>query len=85
MDVVVETTLIVEASRLPELADHLTSVVRVEQVLTDEADAEEACRVGLSTSEEGTSKVTVVFHAAFVGPHLDEAVVRACVGHLTCG
>ena len=83
MDIVVDTALIVEASGLPELAAHLTSVVPVEQVLTDEADAEEASCVGLATCEEGTAEVTMVFHAALVGPHLDEAVVGADVWQLT--
>jgi len=75
MNVVVNTALVVESSRLPELAAHLTSMVPVKQVLTDEANAKEARAVGLSTREEGASKVAMVFHAALVSPHLDEAVI----------
>ena len=82
MDIVVNAALIVESSRLPELAAHLASLVPVEQELTDEADAEEACCIGLTTCVEGTAEVTVVFHAALVGPHLDKAVVGANVGQV---
>ena len=74
MHVVVDTALVVEARRLPELAHHLASVVPVEQVLRDEANGVEACCVGLSSRVEA-AEVAVVLHAALICPHLDEAVV----------
>lgn len=73
MDIVVEATLVVEASWLPEFAAHLTSVVPVEKELRDKADGEQADCVGLATGEEAP-QVAMVLHVTLVGPHLQEAV-----------
>ena len=73
MDIVVETTLVVKASWLPELAAHLPAVVPVQNVLRQEADSEKSHSVSLSTREEA-SEIPVILHVALVGPHLEEAV-----------
>ena len=84
MDVVIQTTLVVEASWLPELADHLATMVPVEEILGEEADQKQACIVGLSTREEAAI-IAVILHVALIRQHLKETVVARCVWHHSVG
>jgi hypothetical protein len=69
VDVVVETTSVVEAGWLPELATHLATVVIVEDVLRNPADREETDAVGLATRVVAT-EVTMEFRVSLVLHHL---------------
>ena len=84
MNVIVETTLEVEACWLPELTNHLTTVVPVEYILRKIADCEQTSKVGLSTREEAT-KVAVILHVSFVGVHFDSTVETRRVRHGSVG
>ena len=74
MNVVIETALEVEAGRLPEFAAHLTSVIPVEEELREIADGKETGTIGLTSSVEAASKVTVILHISLEVPHLGETV-----------
>lgn len=84
MDIIVKTTLVVEAGWLPELTAHLSSMVNVKKHLGGKADEVQAGEVSLTTSEEA-AEIGMVLHATFVVIHLDGAINGALVRHSAIG
>jgi len=84
VDVIVKTTLVVEAGWLPEFTAHLSSMVNVKKHLGGIADEEQAGEVSLTTREEA-AEIGMVLHVTFVVPHLDGAVHGALVRHSAIG
>lgn len=84
MDVIVKTTLVVEAGWLPEFTAHLSSMVNVKKHLGGIADEEQAGEVSLTSGEEA-AEIGMVLHVTFVVPHLDGAVHGALVRHSAIG
>ena len=84
VDIVVNSSLGLEAGRLPELRHVLSTVVIIEEVLRDPADSEKSNAESLTASKE-TVPVGGVLGIAFVLEHLNEAVVAVSVWHPAIG
>jgi len=84
VDIVVNSGLRLEAGRLPEFSNVLSTVVIIEEVLRDPANAEQSDTESLASSEE-TIPVGGVLGVAFVLEHLYGAVVGVGVWHATVG
>lgn len=86
VDIVVDTRLVMETSRLPELW-HVRAgpVVVIKNELTGVANDPQSEEVSLTSNVEGTSGITRVLGIALIIANLLEAVPRAVVGQLAIG
>lgn len=84
MNVVVETTLVIETGWLPEFTAHLTSMVPVKEELRQVTDGEHAGAIGLTTGEEA-SEIGMILHVSLVSPHLHGTVKGGAIGHSAIG